>query len=112
VSVVFCEACAIYGIITAILLSQHGVKAFRGMHPTPDDYKAGFQLFGAGLLAGLCNLISGICVGICGSAAALGDAQNPRLFVGLIIIEIFASALGLYGVIVSLLMSSGMEFGA
>ncbi len=45
-------------------------------------------------------------IGIVGDAGVRATAQQPKLFVGMILILIFAEALGLYGLIVALIMSS------
>ncbi len=59
---------------------------------------------GAGLSVGLSGLGAGIAIGIVGDAGVRGSAQQPRLYVGMILILIFAEVLALYGLIVSLVM--------
>ena len=52
------------------------------------------------------TLMASFAIGIVGDAGVRGTAQQPRLFVGMILILIFAEVLGLYGLIVALLMNS------
>jgi V-type H+-transporting ATPase proteolipid subunit len=54
---------------------------------------------------------SGFAIGIVGDAGVRGSAQQPKLFVGMILILIFAEVLGLYGLIVALLMNAKASAG-
>ena len=90
VPVVMAGIVAIYGLVVALLIAT-GMKA--GSY-TP---LAGFKDLGAGLAVGLAGLAAGFAIGIVGDAGVRGSAQQPRLYVGMILILIFAEVLGLYG---------------
>ncbi|GAX27220.1 V-type H+-transporting ATPase 21kDa proteolipid subunit [Fistulifera solaris] len=116
ISVIFCEATAIYGVIMAIILTNKIKEPeladsylsanwdFNGF------YYAGYGMFSAGLSVGLTNIASGVSVGIAGSSCAIADAQDASLFVKILIVEIFASALGIFGIIVGIIQSNACTF--
>ena len=116
VSVIFCEATAIYGVILAILLiSKIGAPKDKSYTISSEwdwatFYFAGYSVFFAGCSVGFTNIASGISVGIAGSSCALADAQDDSLFVKILIVEIFASALGIFGIIVAIIQSNNAQF--
>ena len=112
ISIIFCEAVAIYGVIVAIILQTKVEFAPRMPDGSYSDRSmfSGYAILASGLTVGLANLVCGICVGTVGSSCALSDAQNPTLFVKILVIEIFGSALGLFGVIVGIIITANVAF--
>jgi len=115
-SVIFCEATAIYGVIMAIILANKVKHPDVASNYLPEKwdfygfYYAGYGMFSAGLSVGLTNIASGVSVGIAGSSCAIADAQDESLFVKILIVEIFASALGIFGIIVGIIQSNACTF--
>ncbi|XP_015788180.1 V-type proton ATPase 16 kDa proteolipid subunit [Tetranychus urticae] len=100
IPVVMAGIIAIYGLIISVVISN-------SLKPPP-EYRLfdGFIHLGSGLSVGLSGLAAGFAIGVVGDAGVRGTAQQPRLFVGMILILIFAEVLGLYGLIVSLILNS------
>ncbi|KAE8209968.1 hypothetical protein CF319_g9450 [Tilletia indica] len=109
ISIIFCEVVAIYGVIMAIVFSSKitgNLKAGTSDSLySADNYLTGHLLFWGGLTVGLCNLVCGVAVGVTGANAAIADAADPQLFVKVLVLEIFGSILGLFGLIVGLIMT-------
>jgi len=99
IPVVMAGIIAIYGLVVAVLISNN-------LQPTGYTAFQGFLHLGAGLSVGLSGLAAGFAIGIVGDAGVRGTAQQPRLFVGMILILIFAEVLGLYGLIVALALTT------
>lgn len=99
--VVMAGIVAIYGLVVAVIMSGTIVEG--GKKYTVDQ---GFRQFAAGLVCGLCGLGAGYAIGVVGDASVRALSQQPRFFVGMILILIFAEVLGLYGMIVALLLGS------
>ncbi|KAK4984625.1 V-type proton ATPase subunit c'' [Elasticomyces elasticus] len=106
ISIIFCEVVAIYGVIMSIVFSAKLTSVQGDAVHSGSNYYTGYALFWSGLTVGMCNLICGVSVGINGSSAALADAADPSPFVKILVIEIFSSVLGLFGLIIGLLVSS------
>ena len=114
VSVVFCEAVAIYGVIMSIVMADR-IESFEGnIYERPDVYRtvlySSFALLWTGIGVGLSNIICGVCVGISGSSCVLADAQESSTFIKILVVEIFGSALGLFGLIIGVMQTTMTKF--
>ena len=89
----------IYGVIIAVIAGSQ-VKGL-GTNMTEAE---GYKYLGAGLACGLSSLAAGLAIGVAGDAGVRAYAQTDEIFVGMILILIFAEAIGLYRLIVSIIM--------
>ncbi|BFF97629.1 V-type proton ATPase 16 kDa proteolipid subunit-like [Drosophila madeirensis] len=100
IPVVMAGIIAIYGLVVSVLIAG-SINEDYSIH---DSYVH----LGAGLSVGLPGLAGGFAIGIAGDAGVRGTGQQPRLFVGMILILIFAEVLGLYGLIVAIYLYTKM----
>jgi len=66
---------------------------------------SGYAHLAAGVCVGFSGLAAGLAIGVVGDAGVRAVGRQEKLFVVLVLILIFAEALGLYGLIVSLILS-------
>ncbi|PVU97153.1 hypothetical protein BB561_000730 [Smittium simulii] len=100
IPVVMAGIIAVYGLVSSVLISgsmspAEGYSLFSGMIH-----------LASGLCVGLSGLAAGWTVGIVGDVGVRSYAKEPKMFVVLVLILIFAEVLGLYGLIVSLILNT------
>ena len=98
IPVVVAGILGIYGLIVAVILAQKLSASGNIL------MKKGYQYLGSWLCCGLTSFSAGIAIGIGGEAGVRALGQQEKIFVGMMLILIFAEALGLYGLIVSLIL--------
>jgi V-type H+-transporting ATPase proteolipid subunit len=99
IPVIMAGILGIYGLIVSVILKTK-------ITDQNYTYYDGFKHLTAGLCCGLCSLGAGVAIGIAGDAGVRALGKQSRIFVGMMLILIFAEALGLYGLIVSLILAS------
>jgi len=98
VPVIFAAAIGIYGLIIAVLISDNVKK--NNYYPLAN----GFADMAAGLCCGLSGLAAGMAIGIVGDAGVRSAAQQPQMYIGVVLILIFAEALALFGMILGIVL--------
>lgn len=100
VPVVMASIVGIYGLVVAVLISQ-------GLAPDkPYSLYASAVHLAAGMSTGCAGLAAGWTIGVVGDAAVRRYPFQDRIFVGMVLMLIFAEVLGLYGLIGTLLSLS------
>ena len=100
IPVIMAGILGIYGLIVAVILVQ------KVNDHEKYDYDDGFKQLAGGLCCGISSWAAGIAIGMAGDAGARALGQQDKVFVGMMLILIFAEAIGLYGLIVSLILTS------
>ena len=102
IPVIMAGILGIYGLIVAVILGQ---KLNEVTETNKYNEYKGFKHLGSGLTCGLTSLAAGIAIGVGGEAGVRALGQQDKVFVGMMLILIFAEALGLYGLIVALILT-------
>jgi V-type H+-transporting ATPase 16kDa proteolipid subunit len=123
IPVVMAGVLGIYGMIVAVILNGKVSPPGAGTRYSTYSQFNAFCHLAAGLCCGFTSLISGIAIGtravgaqsamseswkkmgFTGDAGGQANSGNDNLFVATILIQVFASNIGLYGLITSLILS-------
>ncbi|KAF2681760.1 vacuolar ATP synthase-like protein 16 kDa proteolipid subunit [Lentithecium fluviatile CBS 122367] len=102
IPVVMSGILAVYALVISVLIASE-------IRPQPEMYYslyAGFMHMAAGLSVGLSGMAAGYAIGIVGDVGVRAYMRQSRIFVGMVLILIFAEVLGLYGLIVALILNT------
>ena len=99
VPVVMAGILGIYGLIVAVIVSS-------ALNAESYTNLGGYIHLGAGLAAGMAALAAGMAIGVVGDSCVRAYGKQDKIFVAMILMLIFAEALGLYGLIISLIMNN------
>lgn len=99
IPVIMAGILGIYGLIVSVLLNQNI------NYDDTYNYKKAYSHLASGLCCGFSSLAAGLAIGIAGNAGVRALGQQDRIFVGMMLILIFAEALGLYGLIIALILA-------
>ena len=105
IPIVMAGILGIYGLIVSVILQGKINPPATIVSQGDFNNYSGYKALASGLCCGLSSMISGYCIGVAGEAGVRGYAMQSQLFVGMILILIFAEAIGLYGLIVAIILS-------
>lgn len=110
IPVIMAGVIGIYGLIMAVIISQNidaiGTDESDGIKQNTYRFDEGFKHLASGLCVGASGIGAGYAIGLVGDVGVKAVGLQPKLYVGMILILIFAEALALYGLIVSLILAS------
>lgn len=100
IPVVLSGILSVYGLVVSVLIAG-------GLNPA-EEYSLfkGIMHLTCGLSVGFACMASGYAIGIVGDEGVRQYMHQPRLFVGIVLILIFAEVLGLYGLIIALILNT------
>jgi len=85
IPVIMAGIVAIYGLVVSVIMGA-------GLVSSAENYTTfrGYAQFSAGLVCGMCGLFAGYAIGSVGDSGVRAYAQQPRVFVGMVLMLIFA----------------------
>lgn len=112
VPIVMAGVLSIYGMIVGVIIASSIVPISGTTLYSDYSFFTGCAHLFAGLTCGLCSLSCGLALGIAGDAGVRSVAAAPKgpgaekLYIGMVLIQGTGSALGMYGLIVALIMTT------
>ena len=98
-SVIMASILGIYGMIVSVII-------LRGMDLNTYNWHSGYKHMAAGMCCGFSSMAAGYAIGIVGDIGVRYTAQQEKLYLGMLLILIFAEAIGLYGMILAIVVAT------